>query len=186
MKEITELLQEWRGGSHDAENELFSLVMPRLRRLAQHLMLGERPGQSIQATELVDQVYLGMVAVKDRDWQNRGHFFALAARAMRHHLIDRARRPHADKVSMGALQNVLPADSSKLDLAVTVDRLLNEMQTVKPEWCRVVEVKYFLGLTDDEAAAVLSMPVRTLQRAWRDARQWLFLKMEPARAAHHS
>ena len=185
MKEITQLLHEWRDGSHEAENELFTQVMPKLRRLAQHLLLGERSGQSIQATELVDQIYLGMVSAKDRDWQNRGHFFALAARAMRHHLIDRARRPHADKVSVEVLQNVLPADSGKLDLAVTVDRLLNEMLAVKPEWCRVVEVKYFLGLTDDEAAAVLGMPVRTLQRAWRDARQWLFQKMEPAGAANN-
>ncbi len=185
MKEITQLLHEWRDGSHEAENELFTLVMPKLRRLAQHLMLGEKPGQSIQATELVDQVYLGMVSAKDRDWQNRGHFFALAARAMRHHLIDRARRPHPDRVSMETMQNVLPSESGKLDLAVTVDRLLNEMQAVKPEWCRVVEVKYFLGLTDDEAAAVLGMPLRTLQRAWRDARQWLFQKMEPASAPNN-
>jgi RNA polymerase sigma factor (TIGR02999 family) len=184
MKEITQLLREWRDGSQEAENELFQEVMPNLRRLAHHLMLGERPGQSIQATELVDQVYLGMVATKDRDWQNRGHFFALAARVMRHHLIDRARRPHADQVSIDALQNVLPARPGQLDLAVTVDRLLNELQDVKPEWCRVVEVKYFLGLTDDEAAAILGMPVRTLQRAWRDARKWLFERMGPSRAAH--
>jgi len=183
MKEITQLLNEWRDGNQDAENELFQQVMPKLRRLAQHLMLGERPGQSMQATELVDQVYFGMVAIKDRDWQNRGHFFALAARAMRHYLIDRARRPHADKVSIQSLQNVLPAQSGQLDLAVTVDRLLNELHDVKPEWCRVVEVKYFLGLTDDEAAAILGLPVRTLQRAWRDARKWLFEKMEPIRAA---
>jgi RNA polymerase sigma factor (TIGR02999 family) len=182
MKEITQLLNEWRGGSHEAENELFQKVMPKLRRLAQHLMLGERPGQSIQATELVDQVYLGMVATKDRDWQNRGHFFALAARAMRHHLTDRARRPHAGKISIDALENLLPAAPGQLDLAVTVDRLLNEMHDVKPDWCRVVEVKYFLGLTDDEAAALLGMPVRTLQRAWRDARKWLFERMEPAGA----
>jgi RNA polymerase sigma-70 factor, ECF subfamily len=185
MKEITQLLHEWRDGSHEAESELFTQVMPKLRRLAHHLMLGERRGQSIQATELVDQVYFGMVAAKDRDWQDRGHFFALAARAMRHYLIDRARRQHGDKISMEALQNVLPAASGHLDLAVTVDQLLNEMLEVKPEWCRVVEVKYFLGLTDDEAAAVLSMPVRTLQRAWRDARQWLFRRMEPVGAANN-
>ncbi len=184
MKEITQLLNEWRDGSHEAENELFQEVMPKLKRLAHHLMLGERAGQSIQATELVDQVYLGMVAAKDRGWQNRGHFFALAARAMRHHLIDRARRPHADKVSIEALHNVLPARSGQLELAVTVDRLLNELNEVKPEWCRVVEVKYFLGLTDEEAAAILGMPVRTLQRAWRDARKWLFERMEPAGADH--
>ena len=185
MREITQLLNEWRNGDHDAENELFLQVMPKLRRLAQHLMLGERAGQSMQATELVDQIYMRMVAAKDRDWQNRGHFFALAARAMRHYLIDRARRPHGDRVSLEALQHVLPAQSGQLDLAVTVDRLLNEMQDVKPEWCRVVEVKYFLGLTDDEAAAIhWYAGTHILQRAWRDARQWLFQKMEPAGASN--
>src|SRR5262245_31185849 len=78
--EITQLLQKWREGSRDAENELFSLVLPKLRRLAHYLMKGERRGHSLEATELVDQIYFRLVAAKDRDWRNRAHFFAIAGR----------------------------------------------------------------------------------------------------------
>src|SRR5437868_3649136 len=94
--EITLLLQRWREGSHTAENELFAVVMPNLRRLARHMMARERKGHTLQATELIDQIYFRMVAAKDRDWRNRQHFFAIAARAMRRYLIDYARgRPDA-------------------------------------------------------------------------------------------
>src|ERR1035441_10294263 len=87
MGDVTQLLQKWREGSHEAEDELFTLVLPNLRRLAHYLMKGERQGHSLQPTELVDQVYFRLVAVKNRDWQNRGHFFAIAGRAMRRHLM---------------------------------------------------------------------------------------------------
>ena len=83
MGDITELLHKWRDGSREAENELFAMVLPNLQRLAHYLMKGERPDHSTQATELVDQVYFRVVAAKDRDWENRGHFFAIAGRAMR-------------------------------------------------------------------------------------------------------
>src|SRR5579863_528435 len=89
--DITRLLHEWRDGSREAENELFSRVMPDLRRLARYFLRGERKGHSLQPTELVDQIYVRLVAAKNQDWQNRGHFFAIAARAMRRHLIDHAR-----------------------------------------------------------------------------------------------
>jgi RNA polymerase sigma factor (TIGR02999 family) len=142
-------------------------------------MKGERRGHSMQATELVDQIYLRMVAAKDRDWQNRQHFFAIAARAMRRYLIDHARgRPDAEFIALEGIENLLPASSDKLELAVTVDRLLEELAKTKPEWCTLVEVKYFLGLTDEEAAETLGLKVRTMQRMWRDARQWLFERME--------
>src|ERR1039458_4368939 len=125
MGDVTQLLQKWREGSREAEDELFTLVLPNLRRLAHYLMKGERQGHSLQPTELVDQVYFRLVAVKNRDWQNRGHFFAIAGRAMRRHLIDHARgRPDAEFVSLDGIQNLLPARGSKVDLAITVDRLL--------------------------------------------------------------
>lgn len=177
--DITYLLRKWREGSSDAENELFALVLPNLRRLAHHLMKGERKGHSLQATELVDQIYLRLVSAKDRDWQNRQHFFAIAARAMRRYLIDHARgRPRAEFVALEGIENLLPASSVKLDLAVTIDRLLDELAKTKPEWSTLVEVKYFLGLTDEEAAEMLDLKIRTMQRMWRDARQWLFEHME--------
>jgi len=94
---------------------------------------------------------------------------------MRRYLIDHARgRPNAEFVALEGLENLLPADRSKVDLAITVDRLLTELAKTQPEWCSLVEVKYFLGLTDDEAADALGIKLRSMQRMWRDARQWLF------------
>jgi len=181
--DITLLLHRWREGSRSAENELFALVYPNLRRLAHHLMKGERKGHSLQATELVDQIYLRLVAAKDRDWQNRQHFFAIAARAMRRYLIDHARgRPNAEFVAIEGIENLLPAAGVKLDLAVTIDHLLEQLAEIKPEWCTLVEVKYFLGLTDEEAAETLGLKIRTMQRMWRDARQWLFEHLESSDA----
>lgn len=182
-EEITLLLQKWRAGSRTAENELFDIVMPNLRRLAHYLMKGERKGHSIQPTELVDQIYLRLVNARDQDWQSRQHFYAIAARAMRRYLIDHARgRPDADFVALDGIENLLPGRTANLDLAVTVDRLLEDLGQIKPEWCTLVELKYFLGLTDEEAAETLGLKVRTMQRMWRDVRQWLFEQIEATNA----
>jgi RNA polymerase sigma-70 factor, ECF subfamily len=183
MGDVTQLLQQWREGSREAEAELFELVLPNLRRLAHYLMKGERKGHSLQPTELVDQIYFRLVAARDRDWRNRQHFFAIAGRAMRRHLIDHARgRPDAEFVSLEGIQNFLPAGSPKVDLAITVDRLLDRLAETKPEWCTLVEVKYFLGLTDEEAAEALSLKLRTMQRMWLDVRKWLFEQTESGHA----
>lgn len=184
MGDVTLLLQKWREGSREAEEELFATVLPNLQRLAHYLMKGERDGHSMQATELVDQIYFRLVAAKDRDWQNRGHFFAIAGRAMRRQLIDHARgRPDAEFVSLDGIQNLLPATGTKLELAITVDRLLNRLAATKPEWCTLVELKYFLGLTDQEAADALGIKLRTMQRMWLDVRKWLFDQAETDNAA---
>jgi RNA polymerase sigma factor (TIGR02999 family) len=181
--DITRLLHAWRSGSREAENRLFELVLPNLRRLAHYLMRGERKDHSLQPTELVNQVYLRLVGAKDRDWQNRQHFFAIAARAMRRYLIDHARaRPKEEFVALEGIEDLLPAGSPKADLALTVDQLLNDLAKIEPEWCQVVEVKYFLGLTDEEAAEALGMKLRTMQRMWRDARRWLFERVEARNA----
>jgi RNA polymerase sigma factor (TIGR02999 family) len=177
--DVTRLLHEWREGRSGAENQLFDLVVPDLQRLAHYLMQRERKGHSLQPTELVDQIYFRLVAAKNQDWQNRRHFFAIAARAMRRYLIDHARgRPDAEFVAINGMENLLPAASPQVDLAITVDRLLDELAHTKPEWCDLVEVKYFLGLTDEEAAEVLGMKLRSMQRMWRDARRWLFEQSE--------
>ena len=98
---------------------------------------------------------------------------------MRRYLIDHARgRPDAEFVAINGMENLLPAESPKVDLAITVDRLLDELAHTKPEWCDLVEVKYFLGLTDEEAAEVMGMKLRSMQRMWRDARRWLFKQTE--------
>ena len=183
MGDITRLLQEWRTGSREAENELFELVFPNLRRLARYLMKGERKDHSLQSSDLVNQAYLRLVAAKDQDWQSRQHFFAIAGRVMRRYLIDYARgRPKADFVPFDGIQDIRRADSVKIDLAMTVDRLLNELAETNPDWCMLVEVKYFLGLTDEEAAEALGIKLRTMQRMWKDARQWLFERVESGNA----
>jgi RNA polymerase sigma factor (TIGR02999 family) len=181
--DITRLLHEWGEGSREAENELFAMVMPDLRRLAGYLMRGERKGHSLQATELVNQIYVRLVAARNQDWRNRRHFFAIAARAMRRYLIDHARgRPGVDFTPFGP--DDMPAAASQgLDLAVTIDRLLEQMEATQPEWCQIVEIKYFLGLTDEEAAEALGIKLRTLQRGWRDARHWLFERLESGNAS---
>ena len=178
MGEITQLLHKWRDGSREAEDELFTLVFPDLRRLARHLMKGERKGHTLQSTELVDQIYLRLVATKDRDWRNRGHFFAIAARAMRRYLIDHARgRPDAEFVALEGMDDFLSASTPSVELAITVDELLNQLGKERAEWCSVVEMKYFLGLTDEEAADAMGLKLRTFQRIWSDARQWLFARI---------
>ncbi len=185
--EITALLNQWRQGNAEAENQLFDRVNSDLRRLAHYLIRGERKGHSLQATELVDQIYLRLVAAKDRDWQNRQHFFAIAAKAMRRYLIDQARgRVKAEVVDLEKLENFIPGVSANVEFAIMVDRLLDRLATHEPDWCTLVELKYFLGLTDDEAADVLGVKLRTMQRMWRDARQWLFEQTESGNAADAS
>ena len=181
--EITLLLDQWRRGSREAENSLFALVMPDLVRLARHFMKGERPGHTLQSRDLVNEIYFRLVAAKDRDWQGRKHFFAIAARAMRRYLIDHARgRPDAHFVALEGIEDWLPAASAQVNLALTIDGLLDKLGETKPEWCQIVEMKFFLGLTDEEVAEALHMKPRTMQRMWRDARQWLFEQLEPGHA----
>ncbi len=176
--DITSLLHRWRDGSVEAENELFSLVLPELRKLARCLMRNERRA-SMQATELVDQIYFRLSGARDRDWQDRHHFFAIAARAMRRYLIDRARvRPDAEFVVLQGIEARLRANPGRTELALTVDRLLHRLAETNPDWSTLVELKFFLGLTDEEAAEVMGLKVRTMQRMWLQARMWLFTQME--------
>jgi RNA polymerase sigma factor (TIGR02999 family) len=166
---------------------LFSLVVPDLRRLAQYLIAGERNRHAMQATELVNQIYVRLVSAKDRDWESRRHFFAIAGRAMRRYLIDRARaQPSGDVTGLEPWEAVLAAETAKLDVALIVDQLMDEMASTHPEWCTLIELKYFLGVTDEEAAEILGLKLRTLQRMWMDARRWLFQRVKPAPATRRA
>ncbi len=176
---ITQLLREWRDGSVVAENRLFERVYPDLHRIARYRLKGERKDTPLQATELVDQVYVRLVAAKDRDWQNRQHFFAIAGRVMRRQLIDMARaRPDVDLVGLEHLERVLPAGSTRVDAAIGLTTLLEQLEDENAAWCNLVELKFFLGLTDQEASDVLGVKLRTFQRMWHDARRWLFERMQ--------
>src|SRR5215469_5318361 len=125
---VTELLRKWRAGDRAAENQLFELVFPVLRKRARALLSQERHGHPLQATELVNDVYTALVRAKDRDWRDRTHFFAISARAMRWHLIDLARKiKDCNFVPLDGLDSVLTQRCADLNLAMDVDKLLDEL-----------------------------------------------------------
>ncbi len=178
LGDITIRLQQWRAGSKEAENELFDLVMRRLLDLARYFMRGERKGHTLQSHDLVNEVYCRMVAAKHLEMRDRKHFFALVARAMRRYLIDYSRRRHgANFVPIQEIEELLPESGRDLDLAIDLDRHLEELAGVNPDWCTLVEMKVFLRLSDDETAEEMDLPLRTMQRMWRDARRWLFVRL---------
>ncbi len=179
-EDITGLILLWRAGNKQAEARLFELVIPDLHRIAYRLIGRERQNHTLQPTELVSQVYLKLVKAKDRNWVNRKHFFALAARAMRNYLVDYSRqRPRAELVSLDALPFEGCASlNSDPDTLISISRLLDKLAETDADACSLVELRYFLGLTDAETAELLGMNVRTVQRRWQDARRWLFLKLQ--------
>jgi RNA polymerase sigma factor (TIGR02999 family) len=182
--DVTELLRKWRAGDRAAEEQLFEVVFPVLRRRARALLSKERRGQPLASAELVINVYTALVRAKDRDWQDRAHFFAIAARAMRWHLIDMARKiKDRQFLPLDGLDSVLRDRCVNLDQAMEIDNLLDELAATHPDWCVLVEMKCFLGLSDQEAADALNLPLRSVQRMWHDAREWLFERAKQTRAA---
>lgn len=179
--EVTILLERVRAGDKAAENRLYEIVMPHLRRLAQRLLNGDRPNHTLQGTELVNRMYVRL-AGSDLSLRNRAHFFAIAARAMRRELIDYARsRPHVDFVPLDGLPEEALATNDKRDLILTIDELLDRLNDSMPVECSIVELKFFFGMTDEETAEALGLPLRSMQARWQDARIWLF---EQAGAQH--
>jgi RNA polymerase sigma-70 factor, ECF subfamily len=176
--DITRLLKRWRSGDGAAEAELFDLLMPDLHRIAAGYFRNERGEHTLQPTALVNEGFLRLAAAKGIDWQDRGHFFVIAARIMRRCLIDHARsRPGVDFLSLEGLPEGVLAQSSRLEVAIAIDTLLEEMAAEFPQRCSVVEMKFFLGMTDEEAADALGLSLHTLQREWYRARRWLFEKL---------
>lgn len=176
--EITQLLKRWRSGDEAAEARLFELLMPDLHRIAASYFRRERAGHTWQPTALVNEGFLRLASAKGIDWQDRGHFFVIAARIMRRCLIDHARsRPGADFLSLEGISEGALAQRSPLEVAVAVDTLLEELAAEHPQRCSVVEMKFFLGMTDEEAADSLGLSLHTLQREWYRARRWLFEKL---------
>jgi RNA polymerase sigma-70 factor (ECF subfamily) len=184
--EITILLRRWRTGDREAEETLFALLMPELRKIARYCFRGERPGHLLQPTVLINEAFIRLVKVKKIDWADRGHFLRLAARMMRRYLIDHARsRPNAAFLPLDGLPEQILSSRKPVELAIAVDVLLDELEVESRQRCAVVELKFFMGLTDDEAAAALNLELRTLQREWQRARIWLFerLSAEKCKAA---
>jgi RNA polymerase sigma factor (TIGR02999 family) len=174
---VTALLARVRGGDPSAESELLPLVYADLRRAAGRLLRRERPGHTLQPTDLVHEGYLKLVGDGAPDAENRRHFVGVAARAMRQVLVDHARRRGAAKRGAGRADvRLTNADVRfEVDLAemVALDDALERLGRRNPRLSRVVELRFFAGLSEEETAAVLGVTSRTVQRDWATARAWL-------------
>ncbi|HET8547339.1 MAG TPA: ECF-type sigma factor, partial [Bryobacteraceae bacterium] len=159
--EVTRLLRAWSSGDRCVENKLFHIVLPELHKIAQQLMRKERAGHTLQPTALLNEAYLRLLDARERDWENRRHFFAIAARIMRRLLVDYGRaltlKPRA-RTSKNV--ELLGAKQEQFEEALAIDRLLDSLEQSHADWCAIVELKYFLGLTDEEAADALHLPLR--------------------------
>ena len=174
---ITILLHQWRDGDKDAESQLFRALMPDLRRIAGRCFRGERPGHTMQPTALVNEAFMRLAAAKNIDWHDRGHFLAVAARIMRRYLIDHARGRTVKFAPMDDAPELAARQRTPVETVLALDRLLDELRLESRQMCSIVELKFFLGLTDAEAAEVLHMSLRSTERAWHDARRWLFQRL---------
>ena len=179
---ITRLLVAWGEGDQHARDALLDEVYDDLRRLAHHHLRRERPGHTLQTTALVHDAYLQLVDQRDVRWQNRTHFFAIASHLIRRILVEHARRRSADKRGGGAIRVALHpemAASQPRDIALmAMDQALEALEKLDPQQSRVVELRFFGGLTVEETAEVLGISSRTVKRDWRMARAWLQRALE--------
>jgi RNA polymerase sigma factor (TIGR02999 family) len=177
-QEVTQLLADWGRGDKSAFDKLFPLVQDELRRIARRQMSHERPGHTLQATALVNEAYLKLAGQEGFEWQSRAHFYAVCAQVMRHILIDHARAHARDKRGGGAVQvslneaNVVAED--RADELLALDEALCHLEALDSQKARIVELRYFGGLSIEEAAEVLDISPRTVRREWRRAKAWLY------------
>ena len=175
--EVTQLLLAWRNGDQAAFNQLIPLVEAELRRLARLRMKDERRDHTLQPSALVNETYLRLINETAIAWQDRAHFFAVASERMREILTDHARRRLRAKRG-GQLLRVSMAEADRLGQEpepeiLAVDEALRQLAELDPRQCRIVVLRYFGGLTEEEIAAVTGIPKRTVQREWKSARAWL-------------
>jgi RNA polymerase sigma-70 factor (ECF subfamily) len=183
---VTELLHAWSAGDEQALEDLIPVVHDELSRLARRKMAHERAGQTLQPTALVNEAYLRLMDVKRLQWQDRAHFYAIAARVMRRILVDRARRRGArkrgDDVQLLHIDeaDVVPAKPS-YDL-LALDEALDTLETLDPRKARVIELRFFTGLTVEESAVALGVSPETVKRDWRLAKAWLQAQLATKKA----
>lgn len=176
-QEITRLLAQLREGHSEAEAKLVPLVYKQLHRLATSYMRHERPDHTLQPTALVNEAYLRLIAQENREWRDRAHFFGVAARLMREILVDHARARRAGKRG-GLAEKVSLDDGLEFSLEksrelVALDDALRDLERFDPQQGRIVELRFFGGLTVEETAEVLGISARTVKRDWSVARAWL-------------
>jgi len=178
---VTRLLVDASAGKQDAVNTLFPIVYAEMRRLAASYLRRERPGHTLQSTALVHEAYLRLINQKV-SWQNRAHFLGIAAQTMRRILLDHAKRRIAAKRGGGQLtlridESVIAGKGRDLNL-IALDKALSELEKIDPIRSRIVEMRFFGGLSNEEAAEVLGVSAPTVQRQWAGARAWLFQAMK--------
>ena len=176
--EVTQLLIEWSSGDRAALDKLMPLIHQELRRMAHRYMSRERPGHTLQTTALVNEAYLRLINRKDVHWQNRIHFFAIAAELMRTILVDHARSHAYAKRGGGtrkiSLDEAVMVSQERAAEVVALDDVLKELTKIDPQQSRVVELRFFGGLTIEETAEVLGLSPATIKREWSTAKAWLY------------
>lgn len=179
--EVTQLLIEWSDGDSAAIDKLMPLIHDELRRLAHHYMSRERHGHTLQTSALVNEAYLRLVNRKSVHWQNRAHFFAIAAQCMRSILVDHARGLAYAKRGGGepkiALNEAMVRSQEKAAEVVALDEALVVLAELDPKQSRVVELRFFGGLTIEETAEVLDLSPATIKREWTSAKAWLYNRL---------
>jgi len=180
-RDITELLVDWRHGDQDAFDALFPLVYEEMRRRAWAYLRLEKPEHTLSATALVHEAYLQLVDVDRVDWQDRAHFFAMAARSMRRILVSHARRHQAAKRGGGGdrltLKEGMALAVRRSEEMLELDEALERLAGLDERMSQVVELRFFGGLTIDETAAVLTVAPSTVKLDWRKARAWLYREL---------
>jgi len=179
---ITRLLHDWQAGDRTALDRLIPLVYDELRLIASRHVAHEWRDGAIQTTGLINEAYLKLVDQRSVDWQNRAHFFAIAAQVMRRILLDDARRRLREKRGGGAAVRVdlddvaVPAPDGPVDLVdvIAIDRALRELERLDPDQARIVELRFFGGLTVEETSAVVGVSEATIKRDWAVAKGWLY------------
>ena len=179
--DVTTLLQRWGTGDRDALNRLMPLVYGELRRLAAARLRHERPGHTLQSSALVNEAYLRLVNQQGMQWQNRAHFFAIAAQMIRRILVDHARAQQRNKRGGGAqtivLDEALHHAAERGVEMIALDDALNGLEKLDPEQSRIVELRFFAGLTVEETAEALHVSRATVNRHWVTARAWLIREL---------
>jgi RNA polymerase sigma factor (TIGR02999 family) len=177
VTDVTELLERWGQGDREALSALVPLVYDELKRLAEHFLRNERSGHTLQPTALVHEAYLRLSGLREMKLQNRAHFYGASANVMRRVLVDYARRRKAEKRGAGAEDTVvlesLPEAPLDLDI-LALDHALEALAAFAPEKARVVELRYFGGLSVEETAAFMGIAPVTVKRYWTFARAWLY------------
>jgi RNA polymerase sigma factor (TIGR02999 family) len=182
--EITNILVEIRNGRPNAAERLFQHVYKDLKKVAANQIRKERPNHTLQPTALVHEVYVRLLGERSPDWENRGHFFSAAAHAMRHVLVDYARKSRAQKrdgiksnLELGKIAVAAAARADEiLDVHVALDRLSAKSQRLKT----IVEMRFFAGFTEEEIADILGISLRTVKRDWKAAQTWLYAEIRGA------